>query len=326
MKTLTIGSQSLVRVGLGCMGMSDFYGPTDEAECIRVIHHALDQGIQMLDTADMYGPWTNERLLGKALRDRREQAFLATKFGVVRQEDGAFMGIDGRPEYVLKSCDDSLKRLGVDHIDLYYQHRVDPQVDIEETVGAMARLVEAGKVRYLGLSEAHPNTLRRAHKVHAIAALQSEYSLWSRDPELGHLQACRELGVVCVAYSPLGRGFLTGKLPNPGALSDGDYRKTAPRMSGSNLAENQKFVDELGRLAKEHGCTTAQLALAWVLAQLPQIMAIPGTTKSHRIDENLAALTVSLGASELEKLNELAPLGVAAGERYDEYGMAIVNG
>lgn len=325
MKTLQIGERSVNRVGLGCMGMSDFYGPADEAESIRVIHHALDKGVQMLDTADMYGPWKNERLIGKALKDRRDQAFLATKFGVVRQADGAFLGINGRPDYVYKACDDSLRRLGVDHIDLYYQHRVDPNVPIEETVGAMAELVAAGKVRNIGLSEAHPDTLRRAHKVHPISALQTEYSLWTRDPETEHLDLCRELGVAFVAYSPLGRGFLTGKISDPNSLAEGDYRKTAPRMSGDNLARNQKLVDALTQMAQANGCTSAQLALAWALAQGAHIMAIPGTTKRHRIDENWAALEIELSASDLQRLEQLAPLGVAAGDRYDERGMATVN-
>ncbi|MCB1043328.1 MAG: aldo/keto reductase [Acidobacteria bacterium] len=325
MKTLTIGNQQVTRVGLGCMGMSDFYGPADDQQSIDVIRHALDVGVNMLDTADMYGPWRNEQLLGKAIKGKRDQAFVATKFGVMRDESGAFLGINGSPEYVRKACDDSLKRLGVEHIDLYYQHRVDPNTPIEDTVGAMKDLVKAGKVKYIGLSEAHPDTIRRAQSVHPISALQTEYSLWTRDPEQAHIPLCKELGIAFVAYSPLGRGFLSGGIQSTENLDPNDYRRSAPRFSGDNFAQNKQLVDAMAERASAYGCTTAQLALAWLFAQAGHVMAIPGTTKRHRIDENLAALSVNLSHSDVVALNELAPLGAAAGTRYDERGMTTVN-
>lgn len=326
MKTIKIGDREINRIGLGCMGMSDFYGQADDDRSKKVIQHALDQGIAMFDTADMYGPWKNETLLGDALKGRREQAFIATKFGVVRDQQGAFLGINGRPDYVKKACENSLKRLNIDIIDLYYQHRVDQSVPIEETVGAMADLVQAGKVRQIGLSEAHPDTIRRAHRVHPISALQTEYSLWSRDPEREALDLCRQLGIAFVAYSPLGRGFLSGAIESPETLDAADFRRQAPRFSTGNFDRNLKLVEGLTRIAKHHGCTTAQLALAWVLASAEHTMIIPGTTKLHRIDENLAAQEIKLSDADMRELDALAPLGVAAGERYDARGMSSVNG
>ncbi len=303
-------------VGLGCMGMSDFYGGADDAKSIALLHHALDCGVNFFDTADMYGPWTNERLLGTALAARRDEAVIATKFGVKRDESGAFLGIDGTPEYVRACCDGSLERLGVDTIDLYYQHRVDPDTPIEETVGAMAELVQAGKVRFIGLSEATPDQIRRAHAVHPITALQTEYSLWSREPEDELLGTCRELGITFVAYSPLGRGFLTGAIRSPEDFALDDFRRHNPRFQGENFQKNLDLVDAVNSLATEKGVTSAQLALAWLLSRGEHVVTIPGTTKQHRFDENQAANDVELTTEELAFLDEHLPVGAAAGERY----------
>jgi aryl-alcohol dehydrogenase-like predicted oxidoreductase len=328
MKTRTLGKSSLQvsALGLGCMGMSEFYGPASEEEAIATIHEALDRGVTFLDTADIYGPFTNERLVGRALRGRRDGVVLATKFGNVRQEDGTFLGIDGRAEYVRQACDASLKRLGVDHIDLYYQHRVDRQTPIEETVGAMAELVRAGKVRHLGLSEAAPATIRRAHAVHPITALQTEYSLWTRDVEEEILPTVRELGIGFVPYSPLGRGFLTGRFRSAADFTEGDFRGANPRMSGENLAKNLALADKVKEIAGEKKVTPGQLALAWVLAQGEDIVPIPGTTKRTHLGENLAAVDVQLSAAELARLSAAFPRNVAAGERYAERGMKNLNG
>ncbi|MBV1859255.1 MAG: aldo/keto reductase [Nannocystaceae bacterium] len=313
-------------IGLGCMGMSEFYGPSDEAESIRVIHHALDNGVTHLDTADMYGIGANERLLGKALAGRRDQVFLATKFALQRGENGSFDGVSGRPEYVKQACEASLTRLGMDTIDLYYQHRVDPQVPIEETVGAMAELVKEGKVRFLGLSEAAPDTLRRACAVHPITALQSELSLWSRDLEQTSLAACAQLGIAFVAYSPLGRGFLTGAIKSADALAENDFRRGSDRFQGDNLDANVQLLARLETFAESRGCTTAQLALAWVLSRGEHVLAIPGTRKIGRLDENRAAAAVKLSADELAELDTLAPPGAFAGARYPKTSSSLLNG
>jgi aryl-alcohol dehydrogenase-like predicted oxidoreductase len=327
METRALGRQGLEvsALGLGCMGMSEFYGAGDEAESIATIHRALDLGINFLDTADMYGPFTNERLVGKAIAGRRDQVILATKFANVRGENGEFLGVRGDPEYVRQACDASLQRLGVEHIDLYYQHRVDPNVPIEDTVGAMAELVRAGKVRYLGLSEAAPETIRRAHEVHPISALQTEYSLWSREPEEAILPTVRELGIGYVAYSPLGRGFLTGQIKRIEDLAEGDYRRHAPRFQGENFQRNLDLVAEVERMASEKGCTPAQLALAWVLAQGRDIVAIPGSKRRTHLEDNAAALQVQLSAQDLARIDRILPPGAAAGERYAAAAMQALN-
>ncbi|MCC6902738.1 MAG: aldo/keto reductase [Polyangiaceae bacterium] len=316
---------SVTAVGLGCMGMSEFYGASDDARSVEVIHHALDRGVTLLDTADMYGAGKNERLIGRALKTRRAEAFLCTKFAVRRGDDGSWLGISGRPEYVAAACDASLARLGVEHIDLYYQHRVDPQVPIEETIGAMAALVKAGKVRWLGMSEAAPETLRRAAKVHPIAALQTELSLWSREPETELLAACRELGVLFVAYSPLGRGFLTGQLRSVADLAADDFRRNLPRFSEEHFAKNLTLVQAVEALAARKGCTAAQLALAWVLGRGDHVVAIPGTRSAGRVDENAAAAAVTLSPEDCAALDAIMPPGAAEGTRYSAPGMASVD-
>ena len=327
MQTRNLGSQGLrvSALGLGAMGMSEFYGETNDEESIATIHRALDLGVTFVDTADMYGVGHNEELVGRAIRDRRDRVVLATKFGNVRGPNGERLGVDGSPEYVIKACDASLRRLGVGHIDLYYQHRVDPDTPIEETVGAMARLVAEGKVRYLGLSEAAPDTIRRAHAVHPIAALQTEYSLWSRDPEEQILPTVRELGIGFVPYSPLGRGFLTGQIRRPEDLADDDFRKHSPRFQGENFQRNLDLVDKVRELAERKGCKPSQLALAWLLAQGDDIVPIPGTKRIKYLEENLGALDVVLTSADLQALDQVAPRGAASGERYPEAAMAAVN-
>jgi len=325
MQTRALGNQGLrvAAIGLGCMGMSEFYGSSNESEAIATIHRALDLGATFLDTADMYGPFTNEKLVGKAIRDRRDEVVLATKFGNMRGDDGAFLGISGAPDYVRKACDASLQRLGVDVIDLYYQHRVDTKTPIEDTVGAMSDLVRAGKVRYLGLSEAAPATIRRAHAIHPISALQTEYSLWSRDPEDEILPTVRELAIGFVAYSPLGRGFLTGRFQSLDDFDPNDFRRRAPRFQGENFAKNLELVDKIKELAREKGVTPSQLALAWVLHQGTDIATIPGTRHVRYLEENVAALDMALSAEDLRRIDAVAPKGVAAGERYPD--MSSVN-
>jgi aryl-alcohol dehydrogenase-like predicted oxidoreductase len=325
MQSRQLRSLKVSPLGLGCMGMSEFYAGRDDTESINTIHRALELGITFLDTADMYGPFTNERLVGRAIRGKRDQVVLATKFGNVRSEEGAFLGIEGSPEYVRKACDASLQRLGVDHIDLYYQHRVDTKVPIEDTVGAMAELVKQGKVRFLGLSEAAPATIRRANAVHPITALQSEYSLWSRDVEDEILPTCRELGIGFVAYSPLGRGFLTGRFRTFEELPADDYRRNQPRFQGANFQKNLDLVSHIEQLAKRKQCTPSQLALAWLLAQGQDVVPIPGTKRVKYLEENVGALDVQLSPDDLRRIDEIAPVGVAAGTRYPERGMETVN-
>jgi aryl-alcohol dehydrogenase-like predicted oxidoreductase len=321
----TLGKQGLTvsELGLGCMGMSEFYGTTDEGEAIATIHRALELGITFLDTADMYGPFTNEKLVGRAIAGRRDEVVLATKFGNVRGENGEFLGINGSPEYVRSACDASLERLGVETIDLYYQHRVDNSVPIEETVGAMKELVDAGKVRYLGLSEAAPDTIRRAHAVHPISALQTEYSLWTRDVEADILPTVRELGIGFVAYSPLGRGFLTGSFKEAADIPENDRRRLFPRFAGENFELNRALVEVVEEIARAKGATPAQVALAWVLAQGEDIVPIPGTKRRTYLEENAGAVNVELTADDLARLEEAFPVGAAAGERYAD--MSSVN-
>ena len=322
-----LGKSSLVvsAEGLGCMGMSEFYGETDEQESVATIQAALERGVIFLDTADMYGMGKNEELAGRAIAARRHEVILATKFGNVRGTEGAFLGVNGRPEYVQQACEASLRRLRVSTIDLYYQHRVDPKVPIEETVGAMGRLVEQGKVRYLGLSEAGEQTIRRAHRTHPITALQTEYSLWTRDPEQSILPACRELGIGFVPYSPLGRGFLTGRFQTQEDLSAKDFRKFSPRFQEENLRQNWRIVEGIQQIAAEKACTPAQLALAWVLAKGEDLVPIPGTKRRKYLDENIRALDVALSAAELKRLEEIAPLGITAGTRYPEQHMRAIG-
>jgi aryl-alcohol dehydrogenase-like predicted oxidoreductase len=328
MTARALGRQGLrvSAVGLGCMGMSDFYGPAPEDEAIATIHHAIERGIDFMDTADVYGPFTNEQLVGRALRGRRDRVVLATKFGNVRTADGKWAGIDGRPEYVRQACDASLQRLGVDVIDLYYQHRVDRKVPIEETVGAMGELVRAGKVRFLGLSEASAATIRRAHATHPISAVQTEYSLWTRDPEKEILATVRELGIGFVPYSPLGRGFLTGRFRTDADFVENDFRKHHPRFQGDNLAANRALVDRLRVVADEKKISVGQLALAWVLSRGDDVVPIVGTTRRAHLDENLAAASVRLTGDELARLDAAAPFGATAGDRYPEGGMRSLNG
>jgi aryl-alcohol dehydrogenase-like predicted oxidoreductase len=319
MDTRKLGTQGLEvsALGLGCMGMSEFYGTTDEGEAIATIHRAIELGIFFLDTADMYGRGANEKLVGKAIGDRRDQVVLATKFGNVRNDDGS-REVRGDAEYVRQACDASLQRLGLDHLDLYYQHRVDRRVPIEETAGAMAELVEAGKVRYLGLSEASPETIRRAHAVHPISALQSEYSLWTRDPEDGPLPACRELGIGFVAYSPLGRGFLTGQIQSPEDLEEGDFRRNNPRFQGENFQRNLDLVAQVEQIAEEKGRTAGQVALAWLLSRGDDIVPIPGTKRRRYLEENAEAVDVELSDEELERIEHAFPQGAASGDRYPD--------
>lgn len=325
MKNRKLGSQglSVSELGLGCMGMSEFYGAGDEAESIATIHRAIELGVNFFDTADMYGIGANEQLVGKTIKDRRDRVVIATKFGIQRSDDKGFRGINGSPEYVRQACDASLQRLGIEYIDLYYQHRVDPNVPIEETVGAMAELVKQGKVRYLGLSEAAPATIRRAHAVHPITALQTEYSLWSRDPEDEILPTVRELGIGFVPYSPLGRGFLSGTITSPDDLAPDDFRRNSPRFQGENFHKNIEVVERVKEIAAEKGATPGQLALAWLLAQGEDIVPIPGTKRRVYLEENVGAVEITLSKEELQRIDEVAPKGVALGNRYPD--MSSVN-
>jgi aryl-alcohol dehydrogenase-like predicted oxidoreductase len=325
MRKRRLGTQGLevAEIGLGCMGMSEFYGPRNDEQSISTIHRALDLGVTLLDTADMYGPFINEQLVGRAIRDRRDRVTVATKFGNERRPDGGWIGINGRPEYVRAACDGSLKRLGIDTIDLYYQHRVDPDTPIEDTVGAMADLVRAGKVRYLGLSEAAPKTIRRAHAVHPISALQTEYSLWSRDPEDGILLAVRELGIGFVAYSPIGRGFLSGRIKTTDDLDPTDYRRSNPRFTGANFQKNIDLVRRIEEIAKEKRVTPAQLAIAWVLSRGKDIVPIPGSKTIAHLEENVGAANIEITPAEMARIDAAAPVGAAAGDRYPD--MTRVN-
>ncbi len=327
MKLKPLGNSqiNISEIGLGCMGMSEFYGKGDDKESIKVIHRAVELGINFLDTADIYGIGKNEELVGKAIKPIRDKVILATKFGNVRDADGRFLGVNGKPEYVRKCCESSLKRLGVDVIDLYYQHRVDPETHIEDTVFAMSELVKEGKVRYLGLSEASVETIHRAHNIHPISALQTEYSLWTRDPENGHLEACKELGITFVAYSPIGRGFLSGRFKPSEIIPEDDYRRNNPRFQAENIEHNYKLVEIIEKMAKNKNCTSVQLAIAWVMSQRDFIVPIPGTKRINYLEENIGALNVNLNEGDLKYLNEAAPLGFTKGLRYPALAMNALN-